>query len=272
MTSIDPRRVLIDLVGAPDFATTVMPDVDIIKIDPPTPEGKRLWQKTLELANAFGPNQRWTLVGGLMVQLHGFERGGRARPTTDIDLLGDSRQRPAMTQRISEELVERGAEMTMPPVGSEDLGYKFELDGEVVEVLGSEGVRTDPRTIGKHTTFQVPGGTQALGRTEVVGVSLAGAEPVFVRRPSLLGAILIKARAVATQRDKFESDRQDLIRLLSFVDDPRALAQDDRLRPTERKWLRAVEELLPFGSLELTSLFSATDLRRAEQAYRLLAD
>ncbi len=198
---------------------------NIININPPTQEAKRLWAKTLDLAEALGSDEHWSLIGGLMVQLHAFERGSGSRPTTDIDLLGDSRRRPPMTVRIAKILVERGGEMAMPPVSDEDLGYKFEVDGETIEILGSEGVRSDPKTLGKHTTIQVPGGTQALTRTEIVRVSLDGSSSVELRRPNLLGAILVKTRAVAQRRDKFESDRQDLIRLLSFVDDPRALAK-----------------------------------------------
>ncbi len=50
---------------------------NIITINPPTQEGKRLWAKTLELAEAFGAHERWSLVGGLMVQLHAFDFGQR---------------------------------------------------------------------------------------------------------------------------------------------------------------------------------------------------
>jgi hypothetical protein len=159
--------------------------------------------------------------------------------------------------------------MAMPSIADEDTGYKFDLDGEIVEVLGSEGVRGDPKTIGKHTTFKVPGGTQALHRTETVLVSLNGAPAVPIRRPNLLGAILMKARVVEKQRpEKFDSDRQDLIRLLGLVDDPRALAAE--FRGKEKKWLLDVEELLDFEDAGLTSLFSAQQVARAEQAYRLL--
>lgn len=222
----------------------------------------------LELAQAFGANERWVLVGGLMVQLHAFERGRGSRLTTDIDFLGDSRRRPSMTTRMTEVLVERGGEMAMPPVSNERLGYKFEVGGATIEVLGSEGVRDDPKTVGRYTTFQVPGGTQALARAEIVRVSLDGAEPVEVRRPSLLGAILIKARVVAKRRDKFESDRQDLVRLLSFVEDPRVMAKG--LRKSETKWLREVEPLLAFDNGGLGELFLPRDAALAEQAYRLL--
>jgi hypothetical protein len=197
----------------------------VIDIDPPTVEARRLWASALKLARDFGADDRWVLVGGLMVQLHAFERSRSSRLTADVD-------------------------------------------GSIIEILGSEGVREDPKTLGKHTTFQVPGGTQALARAEVVRVSLHGGEAVEIRRPSLLGAILIKARVVKTQRDKFGSDRQDLIRLLSFVDDPRALAAE--LKGNERKWLREIGALLAFDDGGLADLFSAGELLAAEQAYRLL--
>lgn len=130
------------------------------------------------------------------------------------------------------------------------------------------GVRRDPKTLGRYTTFQVPGGTQALARSEIVLVSLEGGEPVPIRRPNLLGAILIKARVVKKQRDKFESDRQDLIRLLGFVEDPRALAKG--FKGNEKRWLRNVEALLAWGDGELADLFTGEDLAAAEGAYRLL--
>lgn len=246
---------------------------NVVNIAAPTPEAKRLWAKALELAGAFGPDQRWALIGGLMVQLHAFEHGSVPRPTADIDVLGDSRTRPPGTEQIAQVLVERGGELAMPPVGDEDLGYKFDLDGEIVELLGTEGVRSDPRTIGKHTTLQVAGGSQALNRAETVLVSLDGAPAVELRRPSLLGAILIKARVVAAQRRrKFESDRQDLIRLLSFVSNPRALAEQEGLKKSEKKWLRDIDGLLEFQKRVVADLFPVVELARAEQAYRLLIE
>lgn len=131
-------------------------------------------------------------------------------------------------------------------------------------------MKEDPETLGEHTTFQVPGGTQALRRSQAVPVSLDGDVVVSIRRPSLLGAILIKARVVPTQRDKFESDREDLIRLLSFVADPRALANEGGLRRTEKKWLRKAEGLLRFDDSGLEELFSVETLGRSQQALALL--
>lgn len=242
----------------------------VISIHAPTPAARQLWSKALELAEIFGEG-RWTLIGGLMVQLHGFERGSGSRLTEDIDLLGDSRRPPRMTERIAETLVERGGEMATPSTSDEDLGYKFTIDGETVEVLGPDGLKREPRTIGKHVTFQVPGGSQALRRTETVLVSLDDQPPVGVRRPSLLGAILIKARVVVKERpEKFGSDRQDLIRLLTFVDDPRALAEAGEISKSERGWLRDTEQLLEFDDPALAEVFSSAEVTGAEQSFRLL--
>jgi len=244
-------------------------DRHTIEIHSTTPEARRLWQKVLQLAEALGGDAPWVLIGGLMVQLHGFEHGDGSRPTVDIDLLGDSRQRPAMTEQIAAILVSRGGRMEAPPVSDERLGYKFDLDGETIEILGSDGVRRDPKTIGKYVTFQVPGGTQALHRAEAVWVSLDDAPAVAVRRPSLLGAILIKARAVARKRRvKFESDCQDLVRLLSFAGDPRALAEE--VSSKEKKWLRDVEPLLELEDPALIGAFSPNEVVAAAQSLRLL--
>lgn len=242
-----------------------------IEIHSPTAGAEERWAKVLELAEILGPETRWSLIGGLMVQLHGFEHGSEVRPTVDIDILGDSRRRPEVTERIAAAVVERGGEMAMPSVGDERLGFRFELDGETIEVLGPDGLGREPRTIGKHVTFQVPGGTQALLRTEVVPVSLDGEPPVAVRRPSLLGAILIKARVVAKMRDrKHDSDRQDVVRLLSLVDNPRSMAEKERLKKSEKRWLRNIGALLDFGDAGWTGLFRPAEIARAVQAYRLL--
>jgi hypothetical protein len=94
-------------------------------------------------------------------------------------------------------------------------------------------------------------------------------EPIGVRRPNLLGAILIKARVVVKKREKYESDRQDLIRLLSYVDDPRAFAGD--MSRKEPGWLRDAQVAIDFGDPVLSAQFGEENLDRARQALGLLA-
>jgi hypothetical protein len=223
----------------------------------------------LSLADELGPDREWTLVGGLMVQLHAFEHGDEPRPTVDIDLLGGAKRPPRMTEAMASLLVERGAEVAEPPRSNPNLGYRFELEGDTVEILGPDGLRSDPQTIGGLTTFQAAGGSQVLRRAEAVMVSLDGGDPIAVRRPNLLGAILIKARVVVKKREgKYESDRQDLIRLLSYVDDPRKLRAD--MSRKEPGWLREAEAAVRFEDPSLAALIPAGVLGQARQTLTLL--
>lgn len=247
-----------------------MRDREPIAVDPPTEEAQRLWQKLGELAVEFGAERDWCLVGGLMVQLHAYEHGRESRPTTDIDILGDARRRPSMTEQLAQILKNLGGELHLPSSTDAKIGYQFDVQGETVEVLGPEGLRDYPHTLGSFETIMVDGGTQALKRTEMVPISIGGAEPVIVRRPTLLGAIPIKARAVASVKEKRAEHREDLIRLLTFVDDPRALADADKLTGSERRWLRAIESDLAFDDAALVELFSNTQVERARQALALL--
>jgi hypothetical protein len=243
----------------------------VVIVRPPDDATRRLWSLILSLAEKFGAEREWTLVGGLMVQLHGFEHDDDPRPTADVDVLGAAKRPPKMTEAMAAVLIELGAEVAEPPRSDPKLGYRFEFEGEIVELLGPDGLRSDPKTTGGLKTFQVPGGSQALRRTEIVLVSLDGSDPVAVRRPDLLGAILIKARVVAKRREeKFASDREDLIRLLGYVEDPRRMA--DEMAKSEEAWLRGVSGELDFDDPALSGLFPARTLEQARQAFALLTD
>jgi hypothetical protein len=140
----------------------------------------------------------------------------------------------------------------------------IERDGIVVDVLAPDGLKPPPTLASGVTAVGVPGGTQALHRSENVIVRL-GERSFELRRPTLLGAILIKARSVMVHADP-ASQREDLLRLLSLVDEPRELAGE--LRDSERRWLRQAEARLDFVA---PSLLPATLQRRAELSYRLFA-
>lgn len=251
-------------------ATPAAQPPEVVQISPPTEEGERLWVRLGRIAAELGEDEGWVLVGGLMVQLLAYENGARSRPTTDIDLLANARTLPSMTNQVAETLKRLGAEMAMPPATDLRLGYQFELDGETIEVLGPDGLRSDPKTLENYESIQIDGGTQALQRAEKVSVSIAGGDPVTIRRPTLLGAILLKARALDRVRAKEAEHRQDLIRLLSFVDDPRGLVAAGGLTKKQKKWLHRIEGDLRWEEPEVRSLFDREILDRARAAYELL--
>lgn len=169
-----------------------------VDLAPTDPQARETWRSALGLMAQL--EDEWTLIGGLMVQLHVERYGARGmRPTDDLDILADSRRRPSATERISEHLAQRGFELAAPTGLTRDTAYRFTRGDLIVDVLGPDGVGgRPPRTIGNLETIQIEGGTQALARTEVVRVRLEGTE-AEVRCPSLLGAILLKARS-ATKR------------------------------------------------------------------------
>lgn len=123
------------------------------------------------------------------------------------------------------------------------VGHAFTKGGVEIDLLApehlgprSESARTTVRGAG---TVEVPGGRQALARSEMVAVRIADREGLLPR-PDLLGAILLKTRAVDVD-DVPENQRGDLALLLSLVPDPDALRL--QLRGRERQWLGRRREM-----------------------------
>ncbi len=213
----------------------------MIELQPRDDAERALWSATLDLAELLA-GLPWTLVGAQMVMLHAYEVGEiPGRTTGDLDLLFDVRAYVGATGEATKRLLNVGYTEGRP--SPDGVAHRFTRGVIVVDVLAPEGLGrpTSRATIEGGHTVQVPGGTQALERTETVDVRL-GDRIGRLPRPSLLGAILLKARAVGAAPDEAAKHRGDLAFLLGLVADPRALAVG--LRNTERKWLRVREELL----------------------------
>lgn len=183
----------------------------------------------------------WTLIGAQMVALHALERGRVSpRRSEDVDVLVNVRAIQDGTRRLSRTLEADGFTLDTPNL--DGLSHRFRSRRVTVDILGPDGLgaRADLTTIPPAHTLQVPGGTQALHRTERVPVRIGDLHGT-IPRPNLLGAILIKARAVGVD-DVADAQRLDLAFLLSLVENPRALAAD--LVGGERRWLRERNELL----------------------------
>ena len=99
-------------------------------------------------------------------------------------------------------------------------------DGVGIDVLAPEGLgpRADLTTTPPGRTLEVPGGSQALSRTQFVPVRFQHSTG-YVPRPSLLGAIICKAVAVDVD-DLPNAKRADLALLLSLVEAPLLLANE----------------------------------------------
>lgn len=235
-----------------------------VSIAPDDPGTASLWGDLSQLAAQVLP-AGWTLVGGLMVQLLAYEAGETdVRTTTDIDILGDARQ-PAAIEKIAQALVDDGFVLESPSP-TDGVSHRWRRDGLIVDLLAPDGLRDDPPMLGGVRTVQIPGGSQALARTETVEVEIDGVI-AQVRRPTLLGALLIKARSIRVHTDP-AAQRADLVLLLSLIEDPSATAE--QLKGRERSWLRKCDAQLGLDDPVLTAQFPRARVQRARLAYRLL--
>lgn len=199
-----------------------------------------LWRATAELATAL-PQGSWTLVGAQMVFLIAYEHDlPIGRTSGDVDLMMDVRALTGATEEASRTLERLGYELDPP--SPDGRAHRFRRADAVVDVLAPDGAgaRASLLTIPPGRTIAVAGGSQALARSRQVRVLLEGRE-VEIPCPSVLGALLIKARAVDVADDP-DKHRRDLALLLAAVDDPRSLREE--MRKTERGWLRRRRELL----------------------------
>lgn len=145
-------------------------------------------------------------------------------------------------------------------------GFRFELDGNLVDVLAPDGLKGPAMVDAQFQTIQIPGGSQALRRVETVELVLDGFRTP-VRRPTLLAAILLKARSLMVHPET-EAQREDLIALLALMSDPRAAATD--LKASERKWLRDAAAKLALDDVGLADRFTDETLRAARAALDIL--
>ena len=209
----------------------------MIRIEPQTDRDRDVWSAIIELTER---NRHWTLIGARMVELLALEPGRpRPRVSLDADALVDVRGRPRGTEEFARLLIDDGYAMDDPAVMG--VGFAFRRGRVEIDVLAPDGLnsRDRRRTLPPAYTVEVPGGTQALRRTAEVPVAL-GRKRGLIRRPDLLGAILLKTRAIEVD-DAKENQRGDVALLLSLVREPETL--DAAIAPSERRWLRRHPEL-----------------------------
>ena len=203
----------------------------------PGPAGE-IWTTLCELASA--KPDGWTLIGGQMVLLHALEHDAEpTRISTDLDILVNARVVAGAVEAFVSLIEALG--FALAGESPDGVAHRYTRGHTVIDVLAPEGLghRADLTTTPPGRTIQVPGGTQALARTELLPVEYAGTHG-HVPRPSLLGAIICKAAAVPVHRDR-QIQLGDLALLLSLVADPPAMAPE--LSHKDRVRLRAAAEI-----------------------------
>jgi hypothetical protein len=169
----------------------------VIELPPLASPVDQLWHVLLDLAGSL--TVPWTLAGGQMVLLHALEHGHvPLEPSQDGDVIADVRaDRSAITQ-VVRHLYRLG--FTLESISTDGLAHRYSRPAQPravqVDVLGPDGLgaRADLTTSPPGRTIQVPGGTQALTRSDRVAITHEGRSGQ-IPRPTLLGAIVMKAAA-----------------------------------------------------------------------------
>ena len=192
------------------------------------------WLGLLDLYDRL--DEGWTLIGGQLVHLHCAERGQfPIRPTNDADTVIDVRADERFLRTFTKTLTDLG--FHAEGISAEGLQHRWRRGQASIDVLLPEGIgeRVGSREgVTGSPTISTADGTQALQRSETVAVEVAGREG-FVRRPNLVGALVVKAAAHANPGDaargRHRRDFVVLARLLRASDiTSEELSKKDRQR------------------------------------------
>ena len=182
-----------------------------------------------------------------MVFLHAMEHGATPpRVSTDLDVLVNVRVVAGGVREFVAGLESRSFELA--GISPEGIAHRYERRGVSIDVLAPEGLgpRSDLTTTPPGRTLQVPGGTQALERTEFVPVAF-GDQSGMVPRPSLLGAVISKAVAVEVD-DVPEAQRHGPCASAESCGRPdQSCWRTDEERPTTTPRSRGVGRTRPAG-------------------------
>ena len=213
----------------------------------------------------------WTLVGGQLVHLHCAERGHNpSRSTDDVDMVIDVRAASGMLLTFTRTLVDLGFESA--GISAEGVQHRWRRGEASVDVLLPDGLSeraAAQKGITGSPTIPAPGGTQALERSESVVVTVGGRRG-WVRRPTIVGALVMKAAAHTVPSDGAKGrHRRDFITLASLI-----AARDFRaveLNKKDRKRLRDMVAATRADSTAMSEQAGADEsLNRLERAAGLI--
>lgn len=218
-------------------------------IDVPSPPGGwgAPWPNVAEI-EAVLDHQKWTLVGGLMAQLHGINRGIDAlRPTNDVDIVLHVETTRGVASEAGRALESIGYVLTPSIDVRNNIAHRFTRTESRVDLLTSTTDVVDvlvadnaaPRVAEKlrgRDMMAIEGGTQALRRTVNARLQITPGRATTVSVPSAFGALILKAAAYQTDSRDKERHLQDAALLLAVIGDPYSargqLAGSDRSRLT----------------------------------------
>ncbi|WP_440902737.1 hypothetical protein, partial [Actinosynnema sp.] len=178
------------------------------------------------------PHDKWSLVGGLMTQLHTVHhRIGVIRPTNDIDIVlhvETSRGVASATARALEDL---GYQLQAAIDPRNNTAHRFVRGRSRVDVvtgatdsvdvlLADHPAPTVIETLRGRAMVQIEGGTQALRRTVNATIEIVPGTISTISVPRPFAAVILKAGAYTTDSRDRERHLFDAAALLACVQDP----------------------------------------------------
>lgn len=231
-------------------------------------DGPPPWPQVVEIVQAI-PHTQWTLVGGLMVQLHAAYAGLRlTRTTRDVDMILHIDSGAATFAGVQQEL-ERLGYVLREPVGDGPI-HRFargSRGAETIDVIVADRLspKQHPKAL-RRKVFAVPGGTSALRKTVNCEVT-AGEVAVVLSIPDVLGALVLKGAAyVEDSRDR-NRHLDDAAVLACAVTDP--VGDRARMIGSDRRRIEALWKVLQDVDHK-SWIATGTDAGRARAALRVL--
>jgi hypothetical protein len=222
----------------------------------PTPPGGwgAPWPNVAEIEAAL-PHTTWTLVGGLMAQLHTVARGlDVIRPTNDVDIVLHVETTRGVAAEAALALERLGYALLMSLDPRERTAHRFVRGAATVDLLVGHADVVDvlladhaaPRTIGTLRGRQmvaIEGGTQALRRTVNARLSITPSRTTTVSVPGVFGAIILKAAAYQTDSRDPGRHLQDAAALFCCLSDP--FVEREQFAGSDRRRIQTLVRALP---------------------------
>lgn len=205
------------------------------------------WPQCFELAQTVD-SSKWTLIGGLMVQMHALIADIHAvRPTTDMDMVLHVETGAISGPEITRALSSLGYQLQVP-LHRKAIAHRFIRtvgeQEEVVDVMIADHARPKPPLyLGHRKPFAVPAGTQALQRTFTCIITDATGKTITdLSMPTPIAALILKGAAFREDSRDRERHLEDAAVLASILKDPVALVPS--LKGSDRSRLLGLHENL----------------------------
>ena len=192
---------------------------------------------------AAGAAEGLTLVGGLMVAVHGRRAGViMRRSTDDMDALVDFRADRGSLTAVSVALRGLGFDLTE---GRREPAYRFvNADGRKVDIMVADHLPSGmkPR-LALRDAFVAPAGQQAIDRRDSYTLTFNGGASVTLGVPDELGALVAKGAAFQVDQRDRGRHLDDAAVLFACVTDASEFDYDAMSRNDRRRLRVLVEQI-----------------------------